>query len=168
METYSTNNKVKGVHNYETINRWKQWILTWCVKHRGQLLSSTCSILGLILKCTQIFEEETTHLIKQDSIPFHQWYQHHYYQLYHDCFNFGHSVPSAVLSLRVSNGFAYVIWTCKILEGEIPHIMMQCWLEARYQANEITKEMRGNQTTYHSGARLWRLARKISELAKWF
>ena len=48
---------MKGLHNYEMINRWKQWILTWCVKHRGQLvlflnvkLSSTCSIL-------QIFKE---------------------------------------------------------------------------------------------------------------
>ena len=125
---------MKSAHRMRNSNKLIKWTTTWCAKHQEQPLSSTCSILGLILKCTQIFEEETTHLTRQNIIPFHQWYQHHYYQLCHYCL--------------------------KILDGEIPHIMMQCWLEARYQANEITKEMRGNQTTYHSGARLWRLAMK--------
>ena len=140
-------------------NKLIKWTTTWCAKHQEQPLSSTCSILGLILKCTQIFEEETTHLIKQDSIPFHHWYQHHYYQLCHDCLNFGHSFPSAVLTSWVSTGMAAVIWTCKILEGEIPHIMMQCWLEARYQANEITKGNEGKSNNLP----LWRTAVKTSK-----
>ena len=110
----------------------------------------------------------TTHLIKQDSIPFYNWYQHHYYQLYHDDFNFGHCVPSAVLALRMSNGFADVIWTCKILEGEnSSYDAMLTWSSLSIKWNNKGNEGKSNNLPLWR-TRLWRLARKISELAKWF
>ena len=53
---------------------------------------------------------------------------------------FGHYVQSAVVALRESNGFADVIGPVEFWEEKF----LICWLEARYQSNEITKKTRGN------------------------
>ena len=89
-----------------------------------------------------------THLIKQDSIPFYNWYQHHYYQLYHDCFNFGHSVQSTVLVLRVSNGFADVIGPVEFGRRNSSYV------DLKLAINQMKQQRKWGEIkiTYHSGA----------------
>ena len=145
---------MKSAHRMRNSNKLIKWTTTWCAKHQEQPLSSTCSILGLILKCTQIFEEETTHLIKQDSIPFHHWYQHHYYQLCHDCLNFGQRRRLFFLILN------WKFWMEKFL-------ILWCNVDLKLVIRRMKqqKEMRGKSNNLP----LWRTAVKtsneISELA---